>query len=142
MLTLKSVSNVYWVNDSKTRASAVVTYEDDSSELLSITVSPDSEFWTKILELTTLEDIEKNTAGIIARNQELRTIDQYRAQERETQKKHNALFNAKLEAFDMQQVANASALRKSKIRRAKSVTEVVSHVAIAIMEFEKANADA
>jgi hypothetical protein len=138
MLDIKTISNVYWVSDSKTRVSAVVTYNDDTSEILAVTATPGSPFWDYILENVSMETIESNTQAIIEDNQARRKIDEYRQQERDMQKKHNALFNAKIEAFDIPAVINAPSLRKSKIRKAKSITEVVAHVAICVMESERA----
>lgn len=137
MLDIQDVTDVHWVNDAKTRVSAFVTYNNGTSELLSISVSDTSEFWQHISNTIPLETIDANTEDVLRGNRERRKVDEYRQQEREVQKKHNALFNSKLEAFDMIEVANASSARKSKIRKAKSLTEVYSHVAIAIQEYEQ-----
>ena len=137
MLDIKTITDVYWVSDSKTRVSAVVTYNDDTSEMVSVTATPGSPFWEYILENVPMETIEENTQRVIQDNAARKKIDEYRQQERDLQKKHNGLFNAKIEAFDIPAVINAPSARKSKIRKAKSITEVVAHVAVCIIESER-----
>lgn len=137
MLDIKTITDVYWVSDSKTRVSAVVTYNDDTSEMVSVTATPGSPFWEYILENVSMETIEENTQRVIQDNAARKKIDEYRQQERDLQKKHNGLFNAKIEAFDIPAVISAPSTRKSKIRKAKSITEVMAHVAVCIIESER-----
>lgn len=138
MSNITKVTDVYWVNDTKTRVSAVFYYDNGTSELVSVAQNEESPFWQYIMENVEPGDIEKNTNNIIEADREKRRIDAYRKQEREVQAKHNALFNAKIEAFDIREVANATSARKAKIRKAKSVTEVIAQVAVCIKEAEEA----
>jgi hypothetical protein len=137
-MNITEVKNVYWVNDTKTRVSAIVSYDDGTTELLSIAESETSPFWQYIKENIPVEQIDQHTEEVAQATREKRKLDEYRAQEREMQSKHNTLFNTKIEAFDIPQVANASSARKSKIRKAKSVTEVLAQVTICLLEAEKA----
>jgi len=138
MLQVKEVKNVYWINEDKTRVSAVFVFEDDTTDMMSVAVNPDSEYWSYIAENVAAEVIQANTDQMIRESREQRKVEEYRKQERETQKKHNLLFTAKIEAFDIGAVANATSARKSKIRKAKSITEVMAQVAVCIIESEKA----
>lgn len=137
MNNITNVRDVYWVSDSKTRVSAVFTFEDGTTDLLSVEVSPTSEYWRYINDNVPTEEIDENTSKLMREVREQRKLNEYRQQERDVQKKHNALFNAKIEAFEIPAVANAERTRKSKIRKAKSITEVVAQVAVCIIESER-----
>lgn len=138
MSNITNVTDVYWVNEAKTRVSAVFHYDNGTSELVSVSQSEQSPFWLYITENVSPEDIEATTNNVIEAGREKRRIESYRKQEREAQVKHNALFNAKIEAFDIREVAIATSARKAKIRKAKSVTEVIAQVVVCIQEAEKA----
>lgn len=137
MLGINQVNNAHWVNDARTRIQALVTYEDGTSELLSVAATEGNPFWEYIKDTVGLEELEQNTIAIIADQQERRKLENFRQQERDIQKKQNTIFNVKIEAFDMIEVANASSARKTKIRKAKSVTEVMAHVALCVIEYEQ-----
>jgi len=137
MSSIIQASNVYWLNDSKTRVSAHIKWSDDTTEQMSISATDGSMFWDYIKEHVTADEINNNTAAILQRIREEGKLDKYRGEERQLQKKQNAIFNAKIEAFDMIEVANALPARKTKIRKAKSVTEVMAHVALCVVEYEQ-----
>lgn len=137
MSNITEVREVYWVSDSKDRVSALFTFEDGSTDLLSVSVSDTSEYWQYIQANVPAETIEENTSKIIREVREQRKLNEYRQHEKDIQKKHNNLFNAKIEAFDIPEVAAATSSRKSKIRKAKSITEVVAQVAVCIIESER-----
>lgn len=133
------ITEVHWANDTKTRVSCLVKYNNGTSEQLSVGTNEGSQYWQRILNDYTLEDIDSYTADMMQVMRDRRKVDEYRAQERDAQRKMNAIFNAKIEAFDIPAVASAPSAKKSKIRKAKSVTEVVALVAVCIIESEKAN---
>lgn len=140
MLDIQQLSNVYWVNDTKTRIQAMATYTDGTSELLSIAATDGNPFWEYVKSNVPMEEIEANTEAVLLESRERRKLDKFRMQERDAQKKQNALFNVKIDAFDMIEVANAAPARKTKIRKAKSITEVMAHVAVCVLEYERAQA--
>lgn len=137
MSTITQVTDAYWVNDDRDRLSAIFHYENGTSELVSVGKNEESPFWQYIMQNMTAEELDANTTQVIEADREKRRINAYRKQEREAQAKHNALFNAKIEAFDIREVATATSVRKAKIRKAKSVTEVIALVAVCIQEAEK-----
>lgn len=140
MQNITNVSNVYWLNDAKTRVGALITWDDGNTEHMSITATDGSAFWDHIKSVVSIDEINSNTSALIERQTEDRKISGYRNEERQLQKRQNAIFNAKIEAFDMMEVANALPARKTKIRKARSVTEVMAHVAISIVEYEEKQA--
>lgn len=137
MNNIIEVKHVYWVNNSKDRVSAVFVFEDGTTDLMSVAVSPNSEYWQYIEANVSAEVIDENTEKALREVRENRKLNEFRQQERDIQKKHNALFNAKIEAFDIPAVANATSARKASIRKSKSITEVVAQVAVCIIESEK-----
>lgn len=137
MLNVKEVKDVYWTNDEHTRVSATFVFEDDNTDVMSIAVNPSSEYWNYIAENVPEDVIQRNTDQVKQDARERRRVAEYRKQEQDTQKKHNQLFTAKIEAFDIAAVANSSSARKAKIRKAKSMTEVIAQVAVCIIESEK-----
>ncbi len=137
MSNITQASNVHWLNDSKTRVSAIIEWDNGTSEQMSIAATDGSVFWEYIKEHMSVDEIDANTAAIIQRSREENKINKYREEERGIQRRQNAIFNAKIEAFDMIEVANAAPVRKTKIRKAKSVTEVMAHVALCIVEYEQ-----
>lgn len=136
MSNITEVREVYWTDDKKDRVSALFVFEDGSKDLLSVAVSKTSEYWNFIEANISMETIDENTTKIVQEVREQRKLGEYRRQERDVQKKHNALFNTKIEAFEIPAVAAAPTSRKSKIRKAKSITEVLAQVAVCIIESE------
>lgn len=139
MAELTEILNVTWVNDTKTRVACTAVYDNNTSEQLSVGVDEGSVFWQRILQDYVMEDIDAATEEVKQSQRDRRKVDEYRQQEREAQKKMNALFNAKIEAFEIAAVSAAPSALKSKIRKAKSVTEVMARVAVCIIESENAN---
>lgn len=137
MNNIIDVQHVYWVNDAKDRVSAVFIFDDGTTDLMSVGVSPTSDYWQYIEANVSNETIDENTEKVLLEVREKRKLSEFRQQERDVQKKHNALFNAKIEAFDIPAVVNATSARKASIRKSKSVTEVIAQVAVCIMESEK-----
>lgn len=134
---LKQVHDVYWTNSECTRVSCFMEYNDGVVEQLSVGRDDNSPFWQAVMNAVTIEQIDETTAKIKAESAQQRKLSKFQSEEREGQRKHNALFNAKIEAFDIAAVANASTARKSKIRKAKNVSEVVAQIAVCIMESEQ-----
>lgn len=136
MSNITEVKEVYWTDENKNRVSALFVFDDGSTDLLSVAVSQTSEYWKFIEDNISMEMIDENTDKVIREVREQRKLGEYRREERNIQAKHNALFNTKIEAFDIPAVASAPTARKSKIRKAKSVTEVLAQVAVCIIESE------
>lgn len=140
MQNITNVSNVYWLNDTKTRVAALITWDNGTTEQMSVTATDGSAFWEHIKSAVSIDEIDSSTSALMQRRTEDRKISGYRNEERQLQRRQNAIFNAKIEAFDMMEVANALPARKTKIRKAKSVTEVMAHVAICVIEYEEKQA--
>lgn len=129
-----SISNVQWTSNNKDAVHAIATYEDGTIERLIVTKNEDNPFWQQIAETTPLSDIDAFTENIRLETRQQNKIEAYRQQENYIKRKYNDLFNAKIEAFDIPEVMNASAHNRSLIRKAKSLTEVYARVAACMIE--------
>lgn len=129
-----SIKNVQWTSSNKDAVHALAVHEDGIVERLIVTKTDDNPFWQLIAESTSIEDIDKFTESVRQESKQRAKIEAYRQQENHVKKKYNDLFSAKIEAFDMPEVVNASAQSRSSIRKAKSLTEVYARVAACIIE--------
>ena len=95
--------------------------------------------WEEILDTFTLEEIDKTTKDYL--KQEL--VDHEKRKEFEKDEiermKSDSLFNAKLEAFDIEDIKNSKNRKfKSRIRKAKNIMEVTAlTTALIILENEE-----
>jgi predicted dehydrogenase len=129
-----SINNVQWTSSSKDAVHALATYDDGIVERLIVTRTDDNPFWQLITESLTVEDIDNFTESVRQESRQRAKIEAYRQQESHVKRKYNDLFSAKIEAFDIPEVINASIQNRSSIRKAKSLTEVYARVAACIIE--------
>ena len=124
-----------WANDSKTKVHCVFKYDD--GRVLKAIVQDTAEGnpdWKEIFEKYSTDELDKNTEQLMKR------IDQVqREKERAETLKNESIFNAKLEAFTIEEIKNSKNTKlKSKIRRAKSMMEVTAYTSLLLMlEYEK-----
>ena len=136
----RKIQNPYWGNNEKTQIICEFNYE--GGPVLTASVSdtdngnPD---WKEILDTFTLEEIDKITKDYL--KQEL--VDHEKRKEFEKDEiermKSDSLFNAKLEAFDIEDIKNSKNRKfKSRIRKAKNIMEVTAlTTALIILENEE-----
>lgn len=131
-----------WANDSKTKIHCTFKYND--GRLLKAVVqntedgNPD---WIEITSNFSTEEIDKNTEKLFKKIEEERSNQIQREKERAETLKNESIFNAKLEAFTIQEIKNSKNTKlKSKIRRAKSMMEVTAYTSLLLMvEYQAAN---
>jgi hypothetical protein len=134
---IKEIKTVYWVSSSRTSVHAIVVYEEGQVERVVVTKDENNPFWQKIMERMTEDDIENNTKELHQSKKQQAKVEAYRQQEKHIQRKYNELFNAKIEAFDLPEVVNASAENRSLIRKSKNLTELYARVAACIISSSK-----
>lgn len=140
MRSTTNITSVTWTSSKKDRVLCRCFYDDDTTEVLSIPVDDTNEDWQRVLEYTTVEDIDAFTAEAkrVAENDKLNRIQ--RDKEASEVKKASALFNAKVEAFDIPEVISAPKELKARIRKATSSTQVIGLVAVCFLKaMEKQN---
>jgi len=130
-----------WANDSKTKVHCVFKYDD--GRVLKAIVQDTEEGnpdWKEIFDTYSNEDIENNTKKFFDRIEEDRNNQVQRDKERAETMKNEAIFNAKLEAFTIEEIRNSKNTQlKSKIRRAKNLLEVSAYTALLLMKEESVN---
>lgn len=130
MKTIQTIEKPIWQDvETKTRLMARFVYDDGSANVVSFPVDPDNEDYKTFLEHSSHEQADINTQEI--RDEQAANREKAVAQstEKADQKKANALFNSKIEAFELPIVQGAPKEWKAKIRKATNTVEVVSIVA-------------
>ena len=113
----------------KNRIVAKFIYEDGEQCVASFPVEEENPDYKLFLETFTLEDVDTNTEEVRATEAARREKDSQIKAERDEQAKLNKLFNAKIEAFELPIIQNASIDLKAKIRKATTPFEVTAIVA-------------
>lgn len=135
MRTVTKITSVTWTSDNKDRVLARFFFDDETTEVISVPTNEEgNEYWQEILKHQTIEEIDTFTAE--SKRQAEREIIQNIERDREANevKKASALFNAKVEAFDIPEVIAAPKELKARIRKASSATQVMGLVAVCIMK--------
>lgn len=132
----KKYLNPYWSN--KDNRHLIVTIEQPNGQhsLASIMdadgTNPDMK---AVLEQYTEEDIDANTQeGLDRRNENIKR-QMERRESQQARAKQEALFNCKLEAFEVEGIKNSKNTElKRMIRKSKSIMEVQAYATILLMK--------
>jgi len=132
----KKYLNPYWSN--KENRHLIVTIEQpDGNHNIASVMDPDgtNRDMKAILEQYTEEEIDKNTQdGLDRRNENIKQ-QMERRESQQVRAKQEALFNCKLEAFEVEGIKNSkNAELKRKIRKSKSIMEVQAYATILLMK--------
>lgn len=135
--------NAFWDNDEKTRAKAilVLSSEDgvETSQVVTVnqfdddgSVNPD---WIELMEQWGVDHITKNTEQRIEQKEKEAQEERVRKEQQEKAIHLEKLFNAKLQAFEVEEVKQSkNRALKTKLRRAKSIIEVNIYAMMIVME--------
>lgn len=122
----KKIVNPHWINNARTVLSAEFHYED--GRVMQATISnieagnPD---WDQIKAEFTDQQLEENTQKAINRQAREQAERKAKEEAEKIRKVNEVLFDAKLQAFELDAVKNSTDRKtKARIRRAKSVLEV------------------
>lgn len=144
----RKILNPRWLNVEKTHVMCEFSYEGGPVVTAAIMDTKEGNpDWAEIMSSFTQEEIDANTTNIIKNDQEKRLEQENKnKQRREEQKqtmKNEALFAAKLEAFEIEQVKNSKDRKlKTAIRKAQNIIEVSAYTTILLMNELNANAEA
>jgi len=134
------IKNPYWGNDQKTQVMCEFHYEGGLTQTAAVTQTKEGNpDWVEIFNNFTPEQIDELTEGALA---EARDEHEKRKQiERDDieRMKVDALFQAKLDAFEIDIIKNSKNRElKSRIRKAKTLIEVTAFASVLItLEHEK-----
>ena len=130
------IKNPWWGNPEKTIVRCQFFMEN--GEILEASVSDTEEGnpdWHEIMGTFGIEEIDKRTQAFLDQHEE----DHKRKKEWEKDQvekgRSDALFPAKLEAFEMDLIKNSKNRElKSMIRKAKSIMEVTTYTSVLVMK--------
>jgi hypothetical protein len=134
----KDYEEPFWLNKELKQVMVIIIYPDGKRLPASVSGEGDNPDYIAIMEKFTEEEIDENTrrreerrAEEVRQRMERSKVDQQR-------RKDEALFEAKLEAFEVSIIKNSTnKALKTKIRRSKSALEVMAYATMLIMEEEK-----
>ena len=130
------IKNPWWGNPEKTIVRC--QFYMGNGEVLEASVSNTEEGnpdWHEIMETFGIEEIDKRTQAFIDQHEEQHRKEKQWLKDRQEKAKGDALFAAKLEAFEMDLIKNSKNRElKSMIRKAKSIMEVTTYTSVLVMK--------
>ena len=136
----RTIKNPYWGNSNKTQVICEFHYKDGPIQTAAITDTKEGNpDWKEVFDTFTTEEIDNLTEGAKAEDaKEHEKRKEFEKDEIERMKS-DALFDAKLEAFEIEDIKNSkNRTFKSRIRKSKSIMEVTAlTAALIILENEK-----
>lgn len=137
----RKIENPYWSNKENKHLIVEFVYEDGNRQLASIVGSDDNPDYKQIMELFTEEEIDNNTKVRLDRREEQIRRNRDRQQVDRARMQQEALFAAKLDAFEIPVVKSSKNREmKSKIRKAKTLMEVTAYTVMLMMYEESLSA--
>lgn len=131
----KKYLNPYWSNKDNRHLIVTIEQPNGQNSLASI-MDPDgtNPDMKAVLEQYTEEDIDANTQeGLDRRNENIKR-QMERRESQQARAKQEALFNCKLEAFEVEGIKNSKNTElKRMIRKSKSIMEVQAYATILLM---------
>lgn len=132
----RKILDPYFCNNAETQVGCQFEYEDGT--IFNATVSDTTEGnpdWAEIFDQFTKEEIQKNTQLMLERNRKDREDRERIDMENAEKMKADILFQAKLEAFEVEEIKNSQNRElKSKIRKSKNLTELQAYTVLLIMK--------
>ncbi len=139
----KWLDNAFWNNEEKTQLKAILEITDAegrrTTQVVTVnnnnpdgTQNPD---WIGILNQVGADKVDTNTKDRLERLAKEEQAKELRKKDQENAKKLEALFEAKLQAFEIEEIKNSTnRALKTKLRRAKSIIEVNLYAMMIVME--------
>jgi hypothetical protein len=135
MRKIKEINNPIWQDlETKDRIIAKFVYEDGGSAVMAFPVDENNSDYAAFMEFHSHDTVDSFTQEVRAKQTEERAKVIAINEEKTREKRANLLFNAKIEAFEVDAVKNADKGWKSRIRKAKTTVEVLAIVSMLIMQ--------
>lgn len=126
-MTNRTIKHPFWADETKTKI--VCQFHYDSGEVLEASImdtedgNPD---WAEIIETFGMEELDVATEKFASERRRHKEIEEAQKKEAVEVDMAGALFNAKLEAFEIEEVKSSKdRVLKSRIRKAKNIMEVM-----------------
>ena len=136
----RTIKNPYWGNDQKTQVMCEFHFENGPIQTAAVSQTKEGNpDWQEIFTKFTPEEIDKLTEGALAEAREEHEKRKQIERDDIERMKVDALFQAKLDAFEIDIIKNSKNRElKSRIRKAKTLIEVtVFASALISLEYEK-----
>ena len=136
----RTIKNPYWGNDQKTQVMCEFHFENGPIQTAAVSQTKEGNpDWQEIFTKFTPEEIDKLTEGALAEAREEHEKRKQIERDDIERMKVDALFQAKLDAFEIDIIKNSKNRKlKSRIRKAKTLIEVtVFASALISLEYEK-----
>ncbi len=136
----RTIKNPYWGNDQKTQVICEFHFENGPIQTAAVSQTKEGNpDWQEIFTKFTPEEIDKLTEGALAEAREEHEKRKQIERDDIERMKVDALFQAKLDAFEIDIIKNSKNRElKSRIRKAKTLIEVtVFASALISLEYEK-----
>jgi len=126
-MTNRTIKHPFWADETKTKI--VCQFHYDSGEVLEASImdtedgNPD---WAEIIETFGMEELDAATEKFASERKRHKEIEEAQKKEAVEVDMAGGLFNAKLEAFEIEEVKSSKdRVLKSRIRKAKNIMEVM-----------------
>ena len=136
----RTIKNPYWGNDQKTQVMCEFHYDNGPIQTAAVTQTKEGNpDWKEIFDNFTSKQIDKLTEGALAEAREEHEKRKQMERDDIERMKVDALFQAKLDAFEIDIIKNSKNRElKSRIRKAKTLIEVTAFAsALITLEHEK-----
>jgi|TARA_B100000282_G_C31541921_1_gene403380 hypothetical protein len=136
----RTIKNPYWGNDEKTQVMCEFHFENGPTQVAAVTQTKEGNpDWEEIFQNFTIEQIDDLTKTALAEAREEHEKRKQQEKDDIERMKVDALFQAKLDAFDIDIIKNSKNRQlKSRIRKAKTLLEVTAFAsALITLEHEK-----
>lgn len=132
----RQIETPIWGDKSKTNIVCTFVYEDGLRQTASISnEGGDNPDWVEVLEQFSEEDIDNNTSEVKKEKKNAEKVKLASEADKQERSKNEALFQAKIDAFQLQEVKDSKdKVLKSKIRKATSLLQVYVYTGAIVMK--------
>ena len=136
----RTIKNPYWGNNEKTQVMCEFHFENGPIQTAAVSQTKEGNpDWQEIFTKFTTEEIDELTKGALAEAREEHEKRKQMERDDIERMKVDALFQAKLDAFEIDIIKNSKNRKlKSRIRKAKTLIELTAFAsALITLEYEK-----
>jgi len=139
----KWLDNAFWVDNSKTAVKAILETDlgggkvDRNVHTITKTADDGTEnvLWAQFFEQVSAEKVDRNTKERHDRKAKEHALETQKREETLRARQLEALFDAKLKAFEIQDIKDSKNRKlKARLRKAKNMVEVNAFATMIIME--------
>ena len=131
----KTIQYPYFSTDDKNTVVCQFVYPDGEMVVATMTRDPNNPDWQQLMEEFTEEQIQEVTDSYSEELKQNAEAAREARKQRDERQAGDALFAAKLELFEMDEIKDSkNRSLKSKIRKAKSISEAQIYASVLVMK--------